>query len=135
MTRRELVPVALVLLVAVADAAHAPSLAFYLLLAAVPAIVVAGLTALEETIQPVCAPHRRAAGLLHVIALGLVLVAAAVRAPLRSEGTVPHAAVSAVIACLGVFLVQALVAAAPAVRRALLRLSRSRSAPGELASR
>lgn len=135
MTRRELVPVALVLLVTVADAAHAPSLAFYLLLAAVPALVVAGLAALEETLEPGAAQHRRAVGILHVVALGLVLVAAAVRAPLRSEGTVPRVAVSAVIACLAVFLVQALVCSAPAIRRALVRLSRPRPATGELASR
>ena len=39
--------------------------------------------------------------------LVLVLIAAALRAPLRAQGTVPQAAVSAVIACLVVFAVQA----------------------------
>ncbi len=117
MTRRELLPAALVLLVAITDAAGAASLSFYLLLAAVPAIVVAGLASLEEFVQQGVQPHRRVVGMLHVVTLVLVLVAAALRAPLRAEGTVPRAAVSAVIACLVVFAIQALIGSLPAIRR------------------
>jgi hypothetical protein len=113
--------VALVLLATVTDAADASSLSFYLLLASVPAIVVAGLAALEEVLQPGARPHRRVIAMLHVVTLLLVLVAAALRAPLRAEGTVPRAAVSAVIACLVVFAIQALIGAAPAIRRAFAR--------------
>jgi hypothetical protein len=58
---------------------------------------------------------------LHVVTLLLVLVAATLRAPLRAEGTVPPAAVSAVIACLVVFAIQALLGATPTIRRALAR--------------
>jgi hypothetical protein len=116
-----LLPVALVLLVAVTDAANAATLSFYLLLAAVPAIVVAGLAALEEVLQPGALSHRRAVGMLHVVTLLLVLVSAALRAPLRAEGTVPRAAVSAAIACLVVFAIQALIGALPAIRRTLAR--------------
>ena len=112
---------ALVLLATVADAAHASSLSFYLLLGAVPAIVVAGLAALEEVLQPGALPHRRFVARLHVASLLLVLVATAVRAPLRAEGSVPRAAISAVIACLVVFAIQALVGALPAIRRSLAR--------------
>ena len=112
---------ALVLLVAVTDAANAATLSFYLLLAAVPAIVVAGLAALEEVLQPGALSHRRAVGILHVVTLLLVLVSAALRAPLRAEGTVPRAAVSAAIACLVVFAIQALIGALPAIRRTLAR--------------
>ena len=112
---------ALVLLVTVTDAAGASTLSFYLLLAAVPSIVVAGLAALEELVQPAALPHRRAVGMLHVVTLLLVLVSAALRAPLRAEGSVPQAAVSAVIACLVVFAVQALIGAKPAIRRLLAR--------------
>jgi hypothetical protein len=115
-TRRELLPIALVLLATVFDAAGASSLSFYCLLAAVPAIVVAGLAALEELVEGAL-PHRRAIGMLHVVTLLLVLVAAALRAPLRAEGTVPRAAVSAVIACLVVFAAQGILAALPALRR------------------
>jgi hypothetical protein len=115
-TRRELLPVALVLLVTLTDAANAPSLSFYLLLAAVPAIVVAGLAAVEEVLEG--APdYRKAIGLLHAVVLLLVLVAAALRSPLRAEGTIPTAGVSAVIACLVVFAIQGVIAALPALRR------------------
>ncbi len=110
---------ALVLLAIVTDALNAPTLSFYLLLAAVPAIVVAGLAAVEEQLQPDAMPHRRVVAMLHVVTLLLVLAAAALRAPLRAEGTVPQAAVSALIACLVVFGVQALIGSLPALRRAL----------------
>jgi hypothetical protein len=50
-----------------------------------------------------------------------VLVAAALRAPLRAQGTVPQAAVSAVIACLGVFALQAVIGSLPAIRRSFGR--------------
>ena len=119
MTRRELLPVALVLLAMLTDAVNAPSLSFYLLLAAVPAIVVAGLAAVEELLETDARPHRRAIAMLHVVTLLLVLTAAALRAPLRAEGTVPRAAVSAAIACLVVFAIQALLGSLPAIRRAL----------------
>jgi hypothetical protein len=118
-TRRELLPVALVLLAIVTDALNASTLSFYLLLAAVPAIVVAGLAAVEEQLQPDAMPHRRVVAMLHVVTLLLVLTAAALRAPLRAEGTVPQAAVSALIACLFVFGAQALIGSLPAIRRTL----------------
>ena len=110
---------ALVALATIADVADASSVSFYLLLAAVPAIVVAGLAALEELIEPGVLPGRRVVGMLHVVTLLLVLVAAALRAPLRTEGSVPQAAVSAAVACLFVFAVQALVGWMPAIRRVL----------------
>jgi hypothetical protein len=109
----------LVLLVTVCDAADVPTLSFYFLLAAVPAIVVAGLAAVEELLQESALSHRRAIGILHAVSLVLVLVSAALRAPLRAEGTVPRAAVSAVIACLAVFAAQGVLAALPALRRGL----------------
>ncbi|HEY7691061.1 MAG TPA: hypothetical protein VH816_01835 [Gaiellaceae bacterium] len=131
MTRRELLPVALVLLAAFTDALDAPTLSFYLLLAAVPAIVVAGLAAVEELLQAEEAmPHRRVVAMLHVVTLLLVLTAAALRAPLRAEGTVPRAAVSAVIACLVVFAIQALIGSLPAIRRRLV----ARPVPSRLPS-
>jgi hypothetical protein len=126
-TRRELVPVALVLLAIVTDALGAPSLSFYLLLAAVPAIVVAGLAAVEELLEsdrPM--PHRRVVAMLHVVTLLLVLAAAALRAPLRAEGTVPRAAASAVIACLVVFAIQGVLGSLPAIRRYLARPASAR---------
>src|SRR4029453_14553511 len=107
----------LVVLVTVCDAADVPTLSFYFLLAAVPAIVVAGLPAVEELLQESALPHRRAIGILHAVSLVLVLVSAALRAPLRAEGTVPRAAVSAVIACPAVFAGRGAPAAPPALGR------------------
>jgi hypothetical protein len=127
-------PVALVLLVTICDAADVPTLSFYCLLAAVPAIVVAGLAAVEELLQE-GAParlHRRAIGMLHVVSLGLVLVSAALRAPLRAEGTVPRAAVSAVIACLAVFAAQGILAVLPALRRGVRLRPPAAREPSEL---
>jgi hypothetical protein len=113
--------VALVLLATCTDALGAPTLSFYLLLAAVPAIVVAGLAAVEEQLQSDEAlPHRRAVAMLHFVTLLLVPTAAALRAPLRAEGAVPQAAVSAAIACLVVFAIQALIGWLPAIRRRLV---------------
>jgi hypothetical protein len=114
-TRRELLAVALVLLVTITDAANAPTLSFYLLLAAVPAIVVAGLAAVEDVLEG--ALHRKSIAMLHAVALLFVLVAAALRSPLRAEGTIPTAGVSAVIACLVVFAIQGVIAALPFLRR------------------
>ena len=71
--------------------------------------------------------------MLHVVTLLLVLAAAALRAPLRAEGTVPRAAISAVIACLVVFGVQALLACA-AVLPARRRRARRRASCRPLAS-
>jgi hypothetical protein len=132
-TRREVLPAALVLLATITDAANASTLSFYLLLAAVPCIVVAGLASLEELVQPGARPYCRAVGMLHVVMLLLVLVSAALRAPLRAEGTVPRAAVSAVIACLVVFAIQALIGALPAIRR-VLRTARPEQPAPEIAS-
>ena len=120
---------ALVLLSIVTDALGSPTLSFYLLLATVPAIVVAGLAAVEEQLQPGALPHRRLVAMLHVVTLLLVLTAATLRAPLRAEGTVPQAAISALIACLVVFGIQALIGSLPPIRRLL-----ARPAPGQLTS-
>ena len=110
MTRQGVLPAALVALALLADAAGSPTLAFYLLLATIPALVVAFLATLEQLLEE---RQRRMVLVLQVVALGLVLLAAAVRAPLRAEGTVPRVAVSAAVACLVVFALQWLVASVP----------------------
>lgn len=118
---------ALVLLATIADAAGASTVAFYFLLASVPAIVVVGLATLEELVQG-GRPNRRVAGVLYVVALVLVLVSAALRAPMRAEGSVPTAAVSAAIACLFVFGLQLLISGMPSI----VRTFRPQPAPREL---
>jgi hypothetical protein len=71
--------------------------------------------------------------MLHIVTLLLVLVSAALRAPLLAEGSVPRAAVSAVIACLVVFTIQALIGSMPAIRRVLR--SRPEQPVSEIVSR
>ena len=67
--------------------------------------------------------------MLHVVTLLLVLAAAALRAPLRAEGTVPRRGVSAVIACLVVFAIQGLLASLPALKRVRPRAATPRRSP------
>jgi len=122
--------VALVLLATAFDAAGVSSLSFYLLLAAIPAVVVAGLAALEELVGENAVPYRKAVARLHVVTLVLLLVATALRAPLRAEGIVPRAAVSAVVACLVVFAIQGLLGSLPALKR--IYLARHTPAPSEV---
>ena len=52
------------------------------------------------------------------------------RAPLRAEGTVPNAAISAVVACLVVFAIQGLLASMPVLKR--IYLARQTPAPSEV---
>ena len=99
-SRREGAPTALLVLATIADTAGASTVAFYLLLAVIPCIVVAGLGTLEEHLEDGAAPFRRLACGLYALMLVLVLIADALRAPLREEGTVPPFAVSAVVACI-----------------------------------
>ena len=120
---------ALVSLAAVIDLAGGVTLSFYLLLAAIPAIVVAGLASLEEIVQHGVQSHRRTVGMLHVVTLLLVVVSAALRAPVRAEGTVPQAAVSALFACLFVFAVQAVIGWSPAFRRTVTHVPSADQAP------
>ena len=112
MTRRAL-PVGLVIVAAAADGAGVHGLAFYALLLAVPAAAVAALDAFGRVLD---GEQEHLHALLWTIVLALVVVGAAVRAPAVTEGIVPTAARSALLACLAVFCVQAVVAAAAELR-------------------
>jgi len=108
------VPVALVLAAAAADGLGGHGLAFYALLAAVPAAAVAALDAfgdsLAEAGSGLHAPHWG-------IVLALTVTGAAVRAPLLAEGTVPALGRSAVVACLAIFCLQAVLGLVGELRR------------------
>lgn len=112
MTRRA-VPVGLVIAAAAADGAGAHGLAFYALLLAVPTAAVAALDAYGHVLDG-ARDHLHA--LLWTIVLGLLVVGAAVRAPEVTQGSVPALARSALLACLAVFCIQAVVAAAAELR-------------------
>src|SRR3954469_2034772 len=103
---RRWTPVAFVLAAAAADGAGAHGVAFYALLAAVPAAAAAALEAFGESLEDA---GTRLHALLWGVVLALTVVGAAVRAPRLAEGTVPAIGRSAVVACLAIFCVQAVV--------------------------
>ncbi|HZE29635.1 MAG TPA: hypothetical protein VE055_06015 [Gaiellaceae bacterium] len=105
---RRAIPVGLVIAAAAADGAGAHGLAFYALLLAVPAAAVAALEAFGHVLDG-AGEHLHA--LLWTVVLALVVVGAAVRAPAVTDGGVPALGRSALLACLAVFCVQAVVAA------------------------
>jgi len=113
MTRRW-IPVALVLAAAAADGAGMHGVAFYALLAAVPAAAVAALEAFGDSLEHAGA---RLHALLWAVVLTLMVAGAAVRAPRLAEGAVPAFGRSALIACLAIFCIQALVGLIGELRR------------------
>jgi hypothetical protein len=108
------IPVVLVVAAAAADGAGMHGVAFYALLAAVPAVAAAGLGAYGEALE------RGGGGMqawLWGVVLALTVIGAAVRAPALAEGTVPALARSAVVACLGIFCAQAIAGLVGELRR------------------
>lgn len=121
MTTR-LVSISLVLGGALADAVGAHSLAYYLLVAAVPVVAIAALSALGEVLDgTAAAPHDRAVAALSALVLPCVLLGTAVRAPLLADGPPPAIGVTAIVACLALYAVQALLTATASVPRERLR--------------
>jgi hypothetical protein len=107
------IPVALVLAAAAADGAGMHGVAFYALLAAVPATAVAALGAYGDSLEG----ERGVQALLWAMVLALTVTGAAVRAPSLAEGTVPALARSAVVACLAIFCAQAIAGLVGELRR------------------
>jgi hypothetical protein len=113
MARRWL-PIGLALLAAGLDAGGSHRTAFYLVLAAVPAAAVAGLTSLGELLDA-RADDRAGAELflpplLAALAVLLLVSAAAIRAPALGDAALPALAANALTASLGVLSLEALVA-------------------------
>ena len=119
MGRGALVTPALVLAAVLGIAGHAPSLAFYLLLAAVLSAALSALAAFGDAISEGARPHAGAQAALRAFGLVLAVAASAIFAPARGDHAVPRLAVSALIVCLVVLAFEALVtfAAAAADRR------------------
>lgn len=104
--------VSLVLGAALADATGQHALAYYALVAAVPVVALAALSGLGDVLDgSAAAPHDRGIAILSGVALPFVLLGTAVRAPLLEDGPPPVVGVTAVVAALAIFAVQALVAA------------------------
>ena len=111
---RRAIPVGLVVAAAAADGAGAHELAFYALLLAVPAAAVAALDCFGSLLDG-ARDHLHA--LLWAVVLALIVAGAAVRAPVVTEGAVPGPARSALLGCLAIFCVQAVVSLAAELRR------------------
>jgi hypothetical protein len=114
--------VCLVLAAALADAAGQHGPAYWLLVAAVPVVAIAGLATLGDLLDGTAAdPYDRGIAVLSAVALPFVLLAAAVRAPVLSDGPPPAVGVTAVVIALALFAAQALLAASAAAPRERLR--------------
>lgn len=107
-------PVALVVAAAAADGAGMHGVAFYALLAAVPAVAVAALGAYGDLLER---GGGRVQACLWGAVLALTVTGAAVRAPSLAEGTVPALGRSAVVACLAIFCAQAIAGLVGELRR------------------
>ena len=105
---------ALVLIAAVADATSSPQLAFYALLAAVPAAAACGLSIFGELLEQ---DGRVAQALLWALVLTLVVVGAATRSPALLEGGVPVVGATALTACLALLSLEGVLAALAEFRR------------------
>jgi hypothetical protein len=114
--------VSLVVGAALADAAGRHSLAYWTLVAAVPVVAVAALSAFGDVLDgTAAAPRERTIAVLGGLALPFVLLAAAARAPLLDGAAPPAIGLTAVVAALVVFAAQALLTASTTVPRERLR--------------
>ena len=116
---RRVLPVLLVLAAGVAEARGAHGLAFDALLAAVPFTAVAGLVSFGAYLERREDALGGIQALLWALSLCLVVLSCAVRSPATEAGVVPPLGSSALVACLAIFVLKALVATAPYARGAL----------------
>jgi hypothetical protein len=107
----------LVLTAALADATGSPQLAFYALLAAVPAAAACGLSVFGELLDE---RGQVLQGLVWAMVLTLVVVGAAARSPALPEGGVPTVGATALMACLALLSLEGLLAALAETRRRAL---------------
>jgi hypothetical protein len=113
MTARAL-PAALALVAAFADARGRHELAYWLVVAAVPAAACAALSVFGALVEAVPRSDEearaRAFTALGGLALALIVLAAAVRSPAHLDRTVPALGSSALVAALALYGFQAVVA-------------------------
>lgn len=106
---------------ALADAAGASQIAFYLMLGAVSAGGIVALAAIGDLVDARAerAPEARAAvrTLLTLLGLAMTVAGPAVRGPFVVEGTVPAVASSTLAAAVVLLALEAALAAAPPLRR------------------
>ena len=106
------------MLAATADAHGAHGLAFDALLAAVPFAAVAALVSFGEYLDGRKEPLVGLQSLLWALAVALLVISCAARAPATQTHDLPPLGWSALVGCLAVFALKACVAAAPYLRLA-----------------
>jgi hypothetical protein len=115
---RRALPVVLAVCAAVADAAGSYTLGLYALLGAVPFASVAALVSFGDYLDA----RDDAVGALQALLWGLAVCLLVLACAVRSQSIgVPPLAASALVGCLGVFAVKAVVAIVPYVVRLALR--------------
>jgi len=115
------VPVALVVAAGLADVASAPSLAFYSLVLAVPFAAASALAAYGELVEADEARRERRTERVQSVsagvALALLVIGTAARAPMVGAGVVPRLSTTALLLCLVAMLVQSVVAGAVQIKQ------------------
>jgi hypothetical protein len=119
---RRVLPAVLVIAAVVADSHGSHGLAFDALLGAVPFAAVSALVAFGDYLERREDPVMALQALLWGLALALIVLSCAARSPASQTHVLPPLAWSALVACVGVFLLKACLAVAPFARRlALIR--------------
>lgn len=114
---RRALPALLAVIAAVADARGAHGLAFDALLAAVPFTAVTALICFGEYLEHRAGSLGGLQSLLWGLALAFLVLSCAARSPAAETQTLPPLGASALAACLVVFGIKLLLAAAPHLRR------------------
>ena len=113
-----MLPALLALVAAAADSTGAHDLGFYMLGTALPFTAVAALASFGAYLET----REDAVGALQALLWGVAVVLLVLACAVRSQSLeVPPLAASALVACLGVFAIKAVLAAAPLARRLALR--------------
>ena len=118
---RRLLPGLLAVLAAVADSRGSHGLAFDALIAAVPFAAVGALTTFGRYLERRDESLTLAQAVLWAVALTLLLLSCAVRSPATQLHELPPLAWTALMGCLGVFGLKAVLAAWPYLGSSTLR--------------
>ena len=114
---RRALPALLAVIAAAADARGAHGLAFDALLAAVPFTAVTALICFGEYLEHRASSLGGLQSLLWGLALAFLVLSCAARSPAAETQTLPPLGASALAACLVVFGIKLVLAAAPHLRR------------------
>jgi hypothetical protein len=121
---RRALPAFLVLVAAFADGRGAHGLAFNALLGAVPFAAVSALVGFGEYLEQRDDAVAGLQALLWTLATGLLVLSCAARSPATETHALPPLGASALVGCLAVLAIKAVVAIAPQLRRVALHTAK-----------